>query len=54
MKNAAIFKEPDFTGYHRLAYCRFAPSPNVKSLEDYRLGYGYNELLMGGSLRFGG
>ena len=54
VKNAAIFKEPDFNGYPWLAYCCFAPSPNVRSLEEYHLGYGYNELLMGGSLRFGG
>lgn len=58
VKNTQLFKEPDFDGYPFWPYTCFigspgAPaglqkSPNVKSLGDYHLGYGINELLLDG------
>ncbi len=58
VKNTQLFKEPDFEGYPYVAYTCFvgspgAPaglqqSPNVKSLDDYHLGYGLNETLFDG------
>ncbi len=58
VKSAQLFKEPDFDGYPFWIYTNFigapgAPanlqqSPNVKSLGDYHLGYGINELLLDG------
>ena len=56
VKNTQLFKDPDFDGYPFWPYTCFigspgAPagmqqSPNVKTLGDYHLGYGINELLL--------
>lgn len=63
VKSAQLFKEPDYAGYPWWIYTCFigapgaAPglqqSPNVKSLDDYHLGFGINEMVMSGYLRTG-
>ncbi len=58
VKNTQLFKCPDYTGYPFWPYTCFVGSPGapanlqqspyVKSLGDYQLGYGINELLLDG------
>lgn len=58
VKNTQLFKEPDYDGYPFWPYTCFIGSPGapaglqqdpyVRSLADYHLGYGINELLLDG------